>query len=68
MSYMLKLNQSSLGKASRVETSPGLIPQSRMTLLSGVTTKKQDLPTCLTPPKQNNRTSSLFFHEKDESG
>src|SRR5829696_7503845 len=36
------------------------MPQSSITLVSGVTTTKQDLPTCLTPPRQNSITSSLL--------
>src|SRR5215212_2481947 len=55
-----KLNQSSRGYASRPDISPGFIPQSSITFVSGVTTTKQDLPTCLTPPRQNNITSSLL--------
>src|SRR4051812_32395674 len=37
------------------------MPQSSITLVSGVTTTKQDLPTCLTPPRQNSITSSLLI-------
>src|SRR5919198_5847050 len=55
-----KLNQSSRGYALSPEISPGLIPQSSITLLSGVTTIKHDLPTCLTPPRQKSITSSLL--------
>src|SRR5919197_2667788 len=55
-----KLNQSSRGYALSPEISPGLMPQSSITLLSGVTTIKHDLPTCLTPPRQNSITSSLL--------
>src|SRR5215204_618481 len=36
------------------------MPQSSITLVSGVTTTKQELPTCLTPPRQNSITSSLL--------
>src|SRR5215213_231089 len=36
------------------------MPQSSITLVSVVTTTKQDLPTCLTPPRQNSITSSLL--------
>src|SRR5918998_536343 len=40
------------------------MPQSSITLVSGVTTTKQDLPTCLTPPRQNSITSSrLVDHD-----
>src|SRR5438874_188132 len=60
-SSKLKLNQSKRGYAFNPKASPGLIPQSNITLLSGVTTIKQDLPTCLTPPRQNNITSSLLI-------
>src|SRR5215218_892219 len=42
------------------------MPQSSITLVSGVTTTKQDLPTCLTPPRQNSITSSLLAdHDGD---
>src|SRR5919201_4294614 len=60
-SFKLKLNQSKRGYAFNPKLSPGLIPQSSITLLSGVTTMKQDLPTCLTPPRQNSMTSSLLI-------
>src|SRR5437763_4146955 len=60
-SSKLKLNHSKRGYAFNPEVSPGLIPQSNITLLSGVTTIKQDLPTCFTPPRQNSITSSLFI-------
>src|SRR5919197_3812726 len=59
-SSKLKLNQSKRGYAFNPKLSPGLIPQSSITLLSGVTTIKQDLPTCFTPPRQKSITSSLF--------
>src|ERR687891_2924408 len=59
-SSRLKLNQSKRGNAFNGSGSAGLIPQSNITLLSGVMTIKQDLPTCLTPPRQNSVTSSLL--------
>src|SRR5919197_1412891 len=59
-SSKLKLNQSKRGYAFNPKLSPGLIPQSSITLLSGVTTIKHDLPTCLTPPRQKSMTSSLL--------
>src|SRR4051812_9472361 len=34
-----------------------------MTLLSGVTTIKHDLPTCFTPPRQKSITSSLLVDQ-----
>ncbi len=57
-SSKLMLSQSRRGYASRPDASPGLMPQSSITLLSGVTTRKHDLPTCFTPPRQNSITSS----------